>query len=416
MSDPVERPFAPDASIPAAELVRQLMRHTLSVYATQDRFELLKMALALDPGNGLPYAHLACCLAGRDPASLYFTLPRLDWWSQEALRLAPDHPRSWWARAIYLERCNQLEEANLAKERAREFGLPEAAFWLRSTALLLSQDRLTGARDTLERALPLMASDPDSIRRVQLRRALFAWAMDLAQRDAFPEARQLALRACGIADRQPETPLRCVDLTSLYNAPINSPWIWRMAHNWDLAPLEKGVIGLAGTDFDVRGLIQFSRGSWAHYFRYDEWSKYYRVGVFGVQAEAAFRFEWPQQVSGIPVGQPCRRLHLLLGTHDQEPDGVVIANVTVHYADGQTNQIPIHYGTHVREWILEALEKLPDPDPRAAWSHRTHLGDVLQLFVRSWENPRPEIAIDRLDLQSTMTESAPFVVAITLDP
>ena len=51
-------------------------------------------------------------------------------------------------------------------------------------------------------------------------------------------------------------------------------------------------------------------------------------------------------------------------------------------ADFQTNQIPIHYGTHVREWILEALEKLPDPDPQAAWSHRTHLGEGVGRWLR----------------------------------
>jgi hypothetical protein len=183
-----------------------------------------------------------------------------------------------------------------------------------------------------------------------------------------------------------------------------------------LKDLPKGLATVGGTPFDVRGVIQLSRRSWTHFFRDDEWSRFYCVGILGLQAESGFRFEWPQQVTGISVQQPCRRLHLLLGTHGQEPDGVPIAKVTVHYADGQTNQVPIAYGTNVREWIVEALETLPSADAKAAWTHRTHLGDVLQLFVLSWDNPRSEVLIDHLDLASEMAASAPFVVAITLDP
>jgi hypothetical protein len=90
------------------------------------------------------------------------------------------------------------------------------------------------------------------------------------------------------------------------------------------------------------------------------------------------------------------------GTPGMPPPAVLLPSVTG--------------GRHIREWIVEAIETLPEADPQAAWTHRTHLGDVLQLFIRSWKNPRPDVALDRLDLESTMTESAPFVVAITLDP
>jgi WD40 repeat protein len=414
--NPLERSFAPDAAISAAELAERLLEHTSSIYVVEDRLDLLKAAFALDPANAAAFAQLTFCRAALDISNFDRTLPMLDWYSREALRLSPEGPRSWWARAIYLERCGRLDEAAKAMERARALGLPEASFHLSAAAFLVREGRLDEAGNAVAQAHELLEADADAMRRVDCRRALCAWAMDLAQRNAFPGARSFALRTCGIADRPPETPLRCLDLTAFYNAPIDLPWIGRRVHHWDLKDLPKGAITMSETDFDVRGVVQLSRGSWTHFFRDDEWSRFYRVGIFGVQTEAAFRFEWPQQVSGIPVGQPCRRLHLLLGTHDQEPDGLLIANVTVHYADGQTDAIPIEYGTHIREWIVEALETLPEPDPQAAWTHRTHLGDVLQLFIRSWENPRPDVALDRLDLESTMTESAPFVVAITLDP
>lgn len=39
----------------------------------------------------------------------------------------------------------------------------------------------------------------------------------------------------------------------------------------------------------------------------------------------------------------------------------------------------------------------------------------VRLYKLTWTNPRPEVEIKSLDLESTMTQSAPFVVAITVE-
>jgi hypothetical protein len=37
----------------------------------------------------------------------------------------------------------------------------------------------------------------------------------------------------------------------------------------------------------------------------------------------------------------------------------------------------------------------------------------VRLYKLTWKNPRPEVEIKSIDLVSTMTKSAPFVIAIT---
>jgi hypothetical protein len=68
------------------------------------------------------------------------------------------------------------------------------------------------------------------------------------------------------------------------------------------------------------------------------------------------------------------------------------------------------------------------PDARIAWEgtnpaatdYRTDFpagepGKELRLFVATWENPRPDVEVTSLDLVSRETQSAPFVVAITVE-
>jgi hypothetical protein len=39
----------------------------------------------------------------------------------------------------------------------------------------------------------------------------------------------------------------------------------------------------------------------------------------------------------------------------------------------------------------------------------------VRLFVMTWKNPHPEEKVASIDLVSTLTEAAPFVVAMTLE-
>jgi len=49
-----------------------------------------------------------------------------------------------------------------------------------------------------------------------------------------------------------------------------------------------------------------------------------------------------------------------------------------------------------------------------AWND-SEAGVPLRLFKRTWENPRPDVIIDRIDFVSRKTEAAPFLVALTAE-
>ncbi len=39
--------------------------------------------------------------------------------------------------------------------------------------------------------------------------------------------------------------------------------------------------------------------------------------------------------------------------------------------------------------------------------------ELLRLFKRTWDNPRPEVAVETMDFTSTGTECAPFLIVPT---
>ncbi len=39
----------------------------------------------------------------------------------------------------------------------------------------------------------------------------------------------------------------------------------------------------------------------------------------------------------------------------------------------------------------------------------------LRLVKRTWDNPSPEVEVEPIDFTSTMTQCAPFLIALTLE-
>jgi len=48
-------------------------------------------------------------------------------------------------------------------------------------------------------------------------------------------------------------------------------------------------------------------------------------------------------------------------------------------------------------------------NPRA-----TEEGQSIRLYLRTWENPRPDVVVESLDYASALAESAPFLIAVTV--
>lgn len=203
-----------------------------------------------------------------------------------------------------------------------------------------------------------------------------------------------------IPPRDPKAGAELIDLSKHYTAALTESW--HPASNMagetgnDLRELPRGIQKLDGVLFDVRGLTQVS------------WD--------GGNSRGAYA----QSVKGIKVGMRCKRLHFLHGTGFVGPEGEKIGTYTIHYADGQTNEIPILYGEDVRDWW--AYPQLTKETKRAtvAWTgtnaatKANNMG--LQLFRRPWDNPRLDVAIESIDFSACAARSIPFLIAITAEP
>ena len=97
-----------------------------------------------------------------------------------------------------------------------------------------------------------------------------------------------------------------------------------------------------------------------------------------------------------------------------------IASYVVHYSDGRTQEIPIVYGKDVKSRWFDPRQKSEFDNPKVAWvSPPDKLGTAgksLRLYQKSWKNPTPDSEVKSISFISHMTESAPFLVGITLEP
>ncbi len=124
--------------------------------------------------------------------------------------------------------------------------------------------------------------------------------------------------------------------------------------------------------------------------------------------------DFPNRVDKIAVGRTCDRLQFLQACVFNEPTGTEIGHYLVHYADGDTRRIPILYGADVLDWGRPFGNPDEQPPPTLAWTGKNAFYGV-QLFLRTWDNPKKDVAIERLDFVSAMGNAAPFLVAVTAE-
>jgi eukaryotic-like serine/threonine-protein kinase len=195
-----------------------------------------------------------------------------------------------------------------------------------------------------------------------------------------------------------------IDLTDHYTGILRA---WFYPHfDWDrvdndLAELTTGLVTFDNVLFDVRGVVQLRRteplgGLWQK-----RWERH------------------PVRVDGIAVHRPFHRLHALLGTDQREQDGRMIGHLIWHYADGAAHESPIRYGEDVRQWWERPNEPSETSRARVAWRGSNppaaREGASLRLYLSTWENPRPGVEVQTLDLVSELAGAAPFVIATTVE-
>jgi len=203
-----------------------------------------------------------------------------------------------------------------------------------------------------------------------------------------------------IPARDPKADARLVDLSGKYNGALNEQWHpdanGLPAGDNHLAALPRGVQKLAGVDFDVRGVIQLT----------------------GTQAEAAGG-AFPEAQTGIKVARKCKRLHMLQATGWRTEDGTIVGKYVLHYAGGAEATLNIVYGVDERDWWSSSEEPKEAKSATIAWSGSNAAteaaGSSLRLFKRTYDNPYPDRVIESLDFISSQSESAPFLVAVTVE-
>ena len=77
------------------------------------------------------------------------------------------------------------------------------------------------------------------------------------------------------------------------------------------------------------------------------------------------------------------------------------------------------YGLDARDWWDTSAEPKSATSATVAWTGSNPateaVGASLRLFQRTYDNPKPNLVIESLDFISTEEDSAPFLVALTIE-
>jgi peroxiredoxin len=124
----------------------------------------------------------------------------------------------------------------------------------------------------------------------------------------------------------------------------------------------------------------------------------------------------------IPLGRKAARLHLLHGADHDDKDGVPLAKLVFHYANGEERTVRLAYGIHARSWMKERREarsSLLDPDSRQAWTSASEDAErgntALRLYQTALNNPLPDQPIAGVELVSLFSRATPFIAGLTLE-
>jgi len=184
-----------------------------------------------------------------------------------------------------------------------------------------------------------------------------------------------------------------IDLTDFYGKASGTEGDeWFSHEDWKIVP--KGLQTFQGILFDVSGTLLLRSQNMP---------------------------QLKEAVRGIPVKAKARYLHLLHGLGYSDNDGVTVAIMEIHYANGAKREVPIILGVHVRNWWKEKSETLStisDPLSAVAWSgqgtYPSSQQASVRLFRSTFENPLPGETIDHIDFISRNTKAVPCIVSLSV--
>ena len=192
--------------------------------------------------------------------------------------------------------------------------------------------------------------------------------------------------------RDPGVPATALDLSEQYNGLLADCWQGYPSNH--LARLPSGLQKCGDVFFDVRGVIQLHGG------------------------ELPIRF--PDKVEGIKVYRKLSRVHFLHATAVDPVSRTNVASYVIHYADKQVREIPVVYGQQIADWWVDPKHPLEPTDAKVAWTGQNEAaeayGKSLRLYRFTWENPLKEVEVASISFVSAASISAPFLIAITIEP
>jgi hypothetical protein len=208
---------------------------------------------------------------------------------------------------------------------------------------------------------------------------------------------------------------RLIDLSSHYNVRLDGwlhPTVNDSAGDFTLSAFPAGQVTVLGTPFDARGVILTRRAE-----------------PLGRRLQGLWEC-CPVRVDGIRVQRRVGQLRVLQATcrgeevnfwgEDVEP-GTAVGSYIWHFADGTTHEEPILYDRDLRDWWMPGDERPVDLERgRVAWIGDTPraagVGARVRLYLTTYANPYPGLEVSHIDFVSKMTQAAPFLVAITVEP
>jgi hypothetical protein len=194
----------------------------------------------------------------------------------------------------------------------------------------------------------------------------------------------------GIEARDPKVDRRLIDLTGYYTLALTEDASG--VFGYTLGALPRGVQQLGNVRYDLRGIVQVSS-----------------------QEFVSDGKKFPKAVKGIPVGLKCQSLSFLHASRWTEVNGRRIGSYVIHYSNGQSRKVPIIFGVDLRDWRPQHDPGAQGNGPIAAWRAQDDAGRDVVLFATAWTNPLPDVQISSIDVVSTMTNAAPFLVAVTAE-
>lgn len=202
-----------------------------------------------------------------------------------------------------------------------------------------------------------------------------------------------------IPQRAPHADSALIDLSTVYNVAlgeVQQPIFDLSQINLRVAPasLSAGIHSWDGVAFDVRGVIHLGR--------------------------AAFGFEvFPTEVE-VAVGRKFHRLHVLHGARISSRNDVQIGAYRLHYRDGRSEAMPIIYGRDVLDFNRTSAD-LPQAKVVAfSWNKHGDLSEPRdsqsRWYFRTYENRAPDSEVVSITFESTLSTSAPLLLAMTVEP